>query len=49
MLAMYTISILIAWLAAPRKEADPPVPHLRLVVAAAVLDQARRAGRTTRY
>ena len=49
MLAMYAISIVIAWLATPRKEADPPVPHLRLVVAAAVLDQARRAGRATRY
>lgn len=48
MLAMYAISIAIAWLAAPRKQADPPVPHLRLVVAAAVLDQARRAGRATR-
>jgi Sec-independent protein secretion pathway component TatC len=49
MLAMYAISIVIAWLAAPRKQADPPGPHLRLVVAAAVLDQARRAGRATRY
>ena len=49
MLAMYAISIVIAWLAAPREAADPPVPHLRLVVAAAVLDQARRAGRATRY
>jgi Sec-independent protein secretion pathway component TatC len=49
MLAMYAISIGIAWLAAPRKQTDPPAPHLRLVVAAAVLDQARRAGRTTRY
>ena len=49
MLAMYAISIVIAWLAAPRREADPKVPHLRLVVAAAVLDQARRAGRATRY
>lgn len=44
MVAMYMISILIAWLAAPRKR-DAPLPHLRLVVAAAVLDQARRATR----
>jgi sec-independent protein translocase protein TatC len=41
MLAMYVVSIAIAWLAAPRKSADPP-PHLRLVAAAAVLDQALR-------
>lgn len=41
MLAMYTLSILIAWLAAPRTPDAPPAPHLRLVVAAALLDQAR--------
>jgi len=45
MLAMYVVSIAIAWLAHPRKQAEPPVPHLRLVVAAAVLDQAYRRGR----
>ena len=46
MLAMYVASIAIAWLAAPRTPAEPAVPHLRLVVAAAVLDQAwrQRAG-----
>ena len=49
MLAMYAISIVIAWLAAPPKEAESPMPHLRLVVAAAVLDQVRRAGRATTY
>ena len=42
MLAMYVISIAVAWLAAPRKAAGPALPHLRLVVAAAVLDQAWR-------
>jgi sec-independent protein translocase protein TatC len=44
MLGMYVISIAIAWLATPRKPAESRAPHLRLVVAAAVLDQARRSG-----
>ena len=42
MLAMYVISVAVAWLAAPRKATGPAVPHLRLVAAAAVLDQAWR-------
>ena len=42
MLAMYVISIAVAWLAAPRTAAGPAVPPLRLVAAAAVLDQAWR-------
>ena len=42
MLAMYVLSIAVAWLAAPRKAAGPAVPHLRLALAAAVLDQAWR-------
>jgi sec-independent protein translocase protein TatC len=47
MLAMYFLSIVIAWLAAPRRDETPAGSgHLRLVVAATVLDQARRHGRT---
>ena len=43
MLAMYLLSIVVAWLAAPRRIAPPPAsPHLRLVVAASVLDEAQR-------
>jgi len=43
MLAMYLLSIIVAWLAAPRRIAPPPAsPHLRLVVAASVLDEAHR-------
>jgi sec-independent protein translocase protein TatC len=45
MLAMYLLSIGVAWLAAPRgkrTESDTH-PHLRLVVAASLLDQARRS------
>ena len=46
MLALYVASIAVAWLAAPRRnETRPSSPHLRLVVAASVLDQARRARR----
>jgi Sec-independent protein secretion pathway component TatC len=41
MLVMYAISIGIAWLAAPRRATSERAPHLRLVVAATVLDQAR--------
>lgn len=47
MIVLYMISIVIAWLVEPReKEPDPPnrlaERHLKLVFAAAVLDQARR-------
>ena len=42
MLAMYVLSMAIAWLVAPRTEPSVAAPRLRLVVAAAVLDQARR-------
>lgn len=42
MLAMYGLSMAIAWLVAPRTPVAATSPHLRLVVAAAVLDQARR-------
>jgi len=43
MLIMYLISIVIAWIAAPRRpKSSPGSHHLRLVVAAGVLDQARR-------
>jgi sec-independent protein translocase protein TatC len=43
MLAMYVVSIGVAWLAAPRGTTSaPPHPHLRLVVAAGLLDRAQR-------
>lgn len=43
MLVMYLISIVIAWAAAPRGRKSSAASHqLRLVVAASVLDQARR-------
>ena len=42
MLAMYVLSIGVAWLAAPRTPPAPSVPHLRLVVAATMIDQVRR-------
>ncbi len=43
MLVMYLIGILMAWLAAPRREKPGDGSnHLRLVVAAGVLGQARR-------
>jgi Sec-independent protein secretion pathway component TatC len=45
MLVMYAISIGIAWIAAPRRATSERAPHLRLVVAATVLDQARRYSR----
>jgi sec-independent protein translocase protein TatC len=50
MFAMYVLSILVAWLAAPRgkRPTEPTVPHLRLVVAATLLDQAQRQRRTSR-
>jgi sec-independent protein translocase protein TatC len=46
MIGLYLVSIGIAWLAHPRRtvpgEAPPVSTHLRLVVAATVVDQARR-------
>ena len=49
MLAMYLLSIVVAWLAAPRRTGDEGEGdhsrHLRLVVTASVLDQARRRHR----
>ena len=47
MMALYLISIGIAWIAAPRGQQQIPAdaPKLRLVIAATVLDQARRAYR----
>jgi sec-independent protein translocase protein TatC len=56
MIGLYLVSIGIAWLAHPRRtvprEDRPASTHLRLVVAATVIDQARRhampAGRPRR-
>jgi sec-independent protein translocase protein TatC len=46
MLAMYLLSIVVAWLASPRGRRDAAdVPRLRLVVAASLLDQAQRHAR----
>ena len=42
MLVMYLLSMGIAWLVAPRTPLATATPHLRLIVGAAVLDQARR-------
>jgi len=43
MLAMYLVSIVVAWLAAPRGRVRPDSrDHLRLVFAATVIDQFRR-------
>jgi len=44
MIALYLISILIAWMVSPRREAEEAstAPKLRLVIAATVLDQALR-------
>jgi sec-independent protein translocase protein TatC len=42
MIALYAVGIVIAWLVGPR-QSKPQTEHLRLVFAAAVLDQARRA------
>src|SRR5687768_8326611 len=48
MFVMYLLSIVVAWLAAPRGKATIPTsPQLRLVVAASLLDQTQRA-RTSR-
>lgn len=43
MIGLYLLSIVIAWLVAPRGDSDAPSrndPHLKLVFAAAVVDQA---------
>lgn len=49
MLAMYLLSIIVAWLAAPRGQRPAPgTHHLRLVVAASLLDQAQRHRRASR-
>jgi sec-independent protein translocase protein TatC len=45
MLAMYALSIGLAWLAAPRRPISPAAPHLRLVFAATVFEHARRRER----
>jgi sec-independent protein translocase protein TatC len=49
MIALYLLSIAIAWLVAPRQ---PPsraeAPHLRLVFAATIIDQATRNRRRDR-
>jgi sec-independent protein translocase protein TatC len=43
MLAMYLVSIAIAWLVAPKRHEEPPSSHkLRLVFAATVIDRARK-------
>jgi len=42
MIALYILSIGIAWLVAPRRDSDADAPKLRLVIAVTVLDQARR-------
>ena len=43
MLLMYVLSIGIAWAAAPRRpKSSRGSPHLRLVIAASILEQARR-------
>ena len=44
MIGLYLLSIVIAWLVAPKPE-KPDSHHLRLVFAATVVEQARRSGR----
>jgi len=52
MIGLYIISIAIAWLVGPGRRKDPAsgtdAPHLKLVFAAAVVDQAWRQRRGTR-
>ena len=44
MIALYLVSIALAWIVRPRGEPDTTqTPHLRLVFAASVLDQMRRS------
>jgi sec-independent protein translocase protein TatC len=46
MIALYVFSIALAWIVRPRDQPAPTVPpHLRLVVAATVLDQFRKGKR----
>ena len=46
MIALYLVSIMVAWLVRPRDDgAEDRGPGLRLVVSATMLDQALRAGR----
>jgi len=48
MIGLYLLSIAIAWLVAPKQShADATPPHLRLVVAATVLDHAARHSRSS--
>ncbi len=49
MIALYLLSIALAWLVAPRGSAEPDrSTHLRLVFAATVIDQARRSRQMSR-
>ena len=46
MIALYLLSIAIAWLVRPKRaQSNASSPHLRLVVAATVLDRAARQRR----
>lgn len=45
MIVLYVISIAIAWAVAPKRTASPTAPHLKLVFAATVLEQASRRRR----
>jgi sec-independent protein translocase protein TatC len=45
MIALYLLSIVIAWLVAPTQPKAADSPKLRLVFAATVVEQARRHGR----
>jgi hypothetical protein len=43
MIGLYLISIVIAWIVGPKQAVTPASPaHLRLVIGAMVIDQARR-------
>ena len=46
MLALYMVSIALAWLVQPRKASDDASNSMRLVVAAAVIDHARASRRS---
>jgi sec-independent protein translocase protein TatC len=48
MIALYLISIVIAWIVRPKEEKPADSHHLRLVFAATVVDQARRTQRRPR-
>jgi sec-independent protein translocase protein TatC len=49
MVALYMLSIAIAWMVRPRQQTSSGSPQLRLVVAAAVLDQATRPRRRVNW